>query len=154
MEPVVSAATTAIIRSLIRTIKAGTFEVELHRLELDILQIRLSRQVEAFSTINNTEAIQHNSQTSQEQQRQLAEILADVQHILSYAQQDAERLRANVAGGASVDGSLQAFLDKCRAQKARAIGRIQWAVYRRERCERNLAAITALIVELERLASS
>lgn len=155
MEPVVNAATIAIIRSLIRAIRAGAFEVEIHRLELDILQVRLSRQVEAFSTINNNiEAIQDSSQTFKEQQRLLAEILDAVQHILSSAQHDATRIRANVAGGASVGGSLLAFLDRCRAQKASAISRMQWVIYRRDRCERNLAAITALVVELERLASS
>jgi hypothetical protein len=154
MEPVVNAATTAIIRSLIRAIRAGALEVEIHRLELDILQLRLSRQIEAFSSINNLEPMQNNSQAYEEQQRQLAEIIAAVQHILSHAQQDAVRLRANVAGEAGVGGSLLAFLDKCRAQKARAISRIQWAIYRRDRCERNLAAITTLIIELERLANS
>lgn len=154
MEPVVNAATTAIFRSLIRAIRAGAFEVEIHRLELNILQVRLSRQVEAFSTLNNTEVIQNSSQTSQEQQRLLTEILAEVQHILSNAQQDATRIRVNVTGSASVGGSLLAFLDKCRAQKARAISRVQWAIYRRDRCERNLAAITELIVKLESLASS
>ncbi|PON26144.1 hypothetical protein TGAM01_v205088 [Trichoderma gamsii] len=153
MEPVVNAATIAIFRSLISTIRTGAFEVEIHRLELDILQVRLSRQIEAFSTINNMEAMQNNLQAYEEQQRQLAEIIAAVQHILSIAQQDATRIRGNVAEGASVGGSLLAFLDKCRAQKARAISRMQWAIYRRDRCERNLAAITALIVELERLAS-
>lgn len=153
MESVVNAATTAFIRSLIHAIRAGAFEAEIHRLELDLLQIRLSRQVEAFSTINNTEALQHTSQIPQEQQRPLAEILAQVQHILSHAQQDAIKIRANVAKGATVGGSLLAFLDKCRAQKARAISRMQWAVYRRHRCERNLAAITALVDEVERLAS-
>lgn len=154
MEPVVNAATTAIIRSLIHAIRAGAFETEIHRLELDLLQVRLSRQVEAFSTINNTEAIRHSSQTSQEQPRQLAGILTEVQHILSNAQQDATRIRANAAEGVGVGGSLLTFLDKCRVQKARAIGRIQWVMYRRDRCERNLAAITTLVVELERLASS
>jgi prophage DNA circulation protein len=154
MEPVVNATTTAIIRSLIRAIRAGALEVEIHRLELDILQVRLSRQIEAFSAINNLEPMQNNSQAYEEQQRQLAEIIAAVQHVLSHAQQDAVRLRATVAGGAGVGSSLLAFLDKCRAQKARAISRMQWAVYRRDRCERNLAAITTLIVELERLANS
>lgn len=154
MEPVVNAATTAIIRSLIRAIRAGAFEVEIHRLELDILQVRLSRQVEAFSTRNETEAIQHSSQTSQEQQRQLSKILAAIQHILSNARQDATRIRVNVAGGASVGGSLLAVLDRYRAQKVRVINRMQWVIYRRHRCERSLAAITALIVELESLASS
>ncbi|KAL7894692.1 hypothetical protein HDV63DRAFT_383520 [Trichoderma sp. SZMC 28014] len=153
MEPVINAATTAVIRSLIRAIRTGAFEVEIHRLELNLLQVRFSRQIEAFSTVN-TEATQNNSQAFQEQQRLLAEILAEVQNVLSNAQQDATRIRVNVAERASVGGSLLAFLDKCRALQARAVSRIQWAVYRRDRCERDLAAITALIVELERLASS
>lgn len=154
MEPTLNAATIVIIRSLIHAIRAGAFEAEVHRLELDILQVRLSRQAEAFSTINNTEAMQQSSQISQEQQQLVAKILAEVQHILSNAQQDATRIKANVAEGGSVGGSLLAFLNNCRAQKARAISRMQWVIYRRHRCERNLAAITALIVELEKLASN
>lgn len=151
MEPVVNAATTAIIRSLICAIRAGALEVEIHRLELDILQVRLSRQVEAFSAINNSETIRNSPQNFKEQQRQLSEIVAAIQCILSSAQQDAIRINANVAEGTGVGGNLLAFLDRCKSRKARAISRMRWVVYRRDRCERNIAAITALVVELERL---
>jgi hypothetical protein len=154
MEPIIDAATTAIIRSLIHALRNHALEVKTHRLKLDILQVRLSRQIEVFSTANYTEALQYGSQISQEQDRLLMEILAEVQHVLSDARQDATRITISTAESVSVGSNRLAFLDKCRARKARAISRMQWAIYRRARCERRSIAILALIDALEGLVSS
>lgn len=180
----------AIFHFMVHAQKAREFEDEFerHQLRLDILQVRLSRQVEALSTIdigksgNNRIAIQDNEKLSitmkitEKEERSLAEILAAVQHTLFKAQRDATKMRTDLApdtawaatgvgGCASGCAPLPlgeqparlralAFLDKRRLQTAKAIGRMQWAIYKRDRFDRSIADIAALVADLEKLVNN
>ncbi|GFP54248.1 hypothetical protein TASIC1_0003062600 [Trichoderma asperellum] len=167
MEAVSSTASIphAIFLFLVHAQKAREFEDEFerHQLRLDILQVRLSRQVEALSTIDSYAGV------SEGQERSLAEILAAVQHTFFKAQRDAAKIRTNLAAGTSTSwdaggwASLGeqsarlralAFLDKRRVQMAKAVSIVQWVVYKREHFDRSIADIAALVADLERLANS
>lgn len=163
----------AIFQFLVHAQKAREFEDEFerHQLRLDILQVRLSRQIEALRTISNVKsgssslAIQANEKlcsslgVAENEERSLAEIIAAVQHTLSKAQRDATKMRSDLAAG-PLEGEpparlrTLAFLDRRRLQTAKAIGRMQWAIYKRDRFDRSLADIAALVADLEKLANN
>ncbi|UKZ92288.1 uncharacterized protein TrAFT101_007248 [Trichoderma asperellum] len=150
-------------------------EFERHQLRLDILQVRLSRQIETLSTLGNA-AEGNNGTTIQDNERSLAEILAAVQQTLFKAQRDATKMRAELAAsttasssGAADAGSgggdpplgeqparlrALAFLEKRRLQTAKAIGIMQWVIYKRDRFNRSIADIAALVADVETLASN
>ncbi|KAL7894690.1 hypothetical protein HDV63DRAFT_407024 [Trichoderma sp. SZMC 28014] len=161
----------AILQLLIHAQKAREFEDEFerHQLRLDILQLRLSRQIKALrnidsvksgsssSTIQVKEKLSTPLEIAEKEQGLLAEILAAVQDTLSKAQRDATKMRTDLVGGPSLDeqpGQLRglAFLDKRRVQTAKVISRMQWAIYKRDRFDRSLADIAALVADLEKLA--
>lgn len=161
----------AIFYFLVHTQKAREFEDEFerHQLRLDLLQVRLSRQMGALRTIDkvksgsNWPAIQDHDELSntleiaEKEERSLAEILAAIQHTLSKAQRDATKMRTELAAGPPLDEQparlrALAFLDKRRLQTAKAIGRMQWAIYKRDCFDRSIADIAALVADLEKLA--
>lgn len=161
----------AIFQFLVHAQKAREFEDEFerHQLRLNILQVRLSRQIEALRNIDNAKSgsscltIQVNEKLSapleiaEKEQRLLAEILAAVQHTLSKAQRDATKMRTGLVAGPTLDEQPArlrglAFLDKRRLQTAKAIGRMQWAIYKRDRFDRSIADVAALVADLEKLA--
>ncbi|KAM0471798.1 hypothetical protein ACHAPX_009191 [Trichoderma viride] len=163
----------AIFQFLLHAQRAREFEDEFerHQLRLNILQVRLSRQIEALRHIDNVQSgssrltVQVNEKLStsleiaEKEQGSLAEILAAVQYTLSKAQRDATKMRADLIGSPSQDeqpGQLRglAFLDKRRLQTVKAIGRMQWAIYKRDRFDRSLADIAALVADLEKLAKT
>jgi hypothetical protein len=163
----------AIFQFLLHAQKAREFEDEFerHQLRLNILQVRLSRQIEALrnidimksnsssSTIQVNEKLSTSLEIAEKEQASLADILAAVQHTLSKAQRDATKMRTDLVGGPSLDeqpGQLRglAFLDKRRLQAAKAIGRMQWAIYKRDRFDRSIADIAALVTDLEKLAKA
>ncbi|KAH8130997.1 hypothetical protein ACSS6W_006666 [Trichoderma asperelloides] len=175
---------------LVHAQRAREFEDEFERqqLRLDILQVRLSRQIEALRTLGNAArgsngaTIQDNEtllnplEIAEREERSLAEILAAVQQTLFKAQRDATKMRTDFAastaassGGAADAGSggggpplgeqparlrALAFLDKRRLQTAKAIGIMQWVIYKRDRFDRSITDIAALVADLERLASN
>ncbi|PON26143.1 hypothetical protein TGAM01_v205087 [Trichoderma gamsii] len=164
----------AIFQFLLHAQKAREFkdEFERHQLRLNILQVRLSRQIKALRHIDNVQSgsscltVQVNEKSStsleiaEKEQGSLAEILAAVQRTLSKAQRDATKMRTNLVGGPPLldeqPGQLRglAFLDKRRLQTAKAIGRVQWAIYKRDRFDRSIADIAALVADLENLAKN
>jgi hypothetical protein len=156
----------AIIQFLVHAQKAREFEDEFerHQLRLDILQARLFLQIEALNmNDDNTRALEG-------QERSLAEIFVAVQHTLFKAQRVATEMRTDLA--ASINANCDAgscgpplgeqparlralaFLDRRRLQTIKAIGRMKWAIYKRDRFDRSLADIAALVADLERLASN
>lgn len=161
----------AIFQFLVHAQKAREFEDEFerHQLRLNILQVRLSRQIEALRNVDNAESgstrltiqVNENLSTSldiaEREEESLAEILAAVQHTLSKAQRDATKMRTDLVAGPSLDEQPArlrglAFLNKRRLQTAKAIGRMQWAIYKRDRFDRSIADIAALVADLEKLA--
>lgn len=132
MEAVGNTASTsyAIIHALARaTENAREFENEFERcqLRLDTLQVRL----EAIRPIEVAEVIQGGETIPERRQRSLAHLIADVQRTLSKVQEDASKIRA-----------------------ARTTGRMQWVIYKRDRCYRSIAEINALVADLERAAGN
>jgi hypothetical protein len=150
-------------------------EFERHQLRLDILQIRLSCQVKTLGTIDNVKSssssLTINENTSNPQERTVAVILAAVQAALHKAQRDAARMRVHLslpmgtststAQPLPLDGYASFgqpkkrpqtldFLDKGRVQTAKAIGAMKWAFYKRDRFDRVIADISALVDDLER----
>ncbi|KAK1246972.1 hypothetical protein MKX08_000774 [Trichoderma sp. CBMAI-0020] len=163
----------AIFQFLVHAQKAREFEDEFerHQLRLNILQVRLSRQIEALRDIDNVESgssfltIQVDENPSspleitEREKSSLADILAAVQHTLSKAQRDAAKMKTHLAtapplGEQPARLRVLAFLDKRRLQTAKAIGRMQWAIYKRDRFDRSIADIAALVADLEQLAQN
>lgn len=163
----------AIFQFLVHAQKAREFEDEFerHQLRLNILRVRLFRQIEALRhidkvkggssclTIQIKEKLSNPLEIAGKEQGLLAEILIAVQHTLSKAQRDATKMRTDLIGGPSLDeqsGQLRGlkFLDKRRLQTAKAIGRMQWAIYKRDRFDRSLADIAALVADLEKLSKA
>lgn len=66
----------------------------------------------------------------EEQKSLLAQILDNSQRIFLIAQQDATKIRAHTA---------------------KPICRMQWAIYKRDRCDRSIADIDVVVAGLERL---
>ncbi|EHK45324.1 uncharacterized protein TrAtP1_003602 [Trichoderma atroviride] len=160
----------AIFQFLVHAQKAREFEDEFerHQLRLNILQVRLSRQIESLRNIDNVKSgssfltIKADENPSSpleiaEKEESLAEIVAAVQHTLSKAQRDTTKMKTDLVAGPPLDEQPArlrglAFLDKRRLQTAKAIGRMQWAIYKRERFDRSIADIAALVADLEKLA--
>ncbi|KAM0471797.1 hypothetical protein ACHAPX_009190 [Trichoderma viride] len=69
-------------------------------------------------------------ETPEEQKRLLAQILNNLQRIFLKVQQDATKIRVHTA---------------------KPICRMQWAIYKRDRCDRSIADINVLVAGLERL---
>lgn len=132
MEAVGNTASTsyAIIHALVRaTENAREFENDFERcrLRLDTLQVRL----EAVRPIDVAEAIQGGETIPERRETSLAHLIAGVQRTLYKVQEDAIKIRA-----------------------AKAMGRMQWVIYKRDRCYRSIAEINALVADLERAAGS
>lgn len=131
MEAVNTANTSyAIIHALARaTENAREFENEFERcqLRLDTLQVRL----EAVRPIEVTEAIRSDETIPGRRRKSVAQLIASVQRTLSKVQEDATKIMA-----------------------AKTMGRMQWAIYKRDRCYRSIAEIDALVADLERAAGS
>jgi hypothetical protein len=163
----------AIFQFLLHAQRAREFEDEFerHQLRLNILQVRLSRQIEALRNIDImksgstclaiqvSETLSTPFEIAEKEERSLAEILAAVQHTLSKAQRDAAKIRSDLIVGPPLDEQSArlrglAFLDKRRLQTAKAIGRMQWAIYKRDRFDRSIADIAALVADLEKLAKT
>ncbi|KAM0511045.1 hypothetical protein ACHAPE_010249 [Trichoderma viride] len=163
----------AIFQFLLHAQKAREFEDEFerHQLRLNILQVRLSRQIEALRHIDNVQSgsscltVQVNEKLStsleiaEKEQGSLAEILAAVQRTLVRAQQDATKMKTDLAAAPPLDkqpAQLRglSFLDKRRLQTMKAVGRMQWAIYKRDRFDRSVADIAALVTDLEKLAKA
>lgn len=126
MEAVGNTASTShvIIHALIRaTQNAREFknESKIYQLKLAILQ----RRLEHIRVINNASAIRDNEIIPKQQDRSLAQIITDIQHALSEAQQDSTK-----------------------------ISRLQWIIYKRDDCYKSITDIDALVADLERLASN
>ncbi|KAL7894691.1 hypothetical protein HDV63DRAFT_383521 [Trichoderma sp. SZMC 28014] len=120
----------AIIHALARaTENAREFENEFERcqLRLDTLQV----QLEAVRPIKVTEPIQAGETITERRERSLAHLIAGVQRTLSKVQEDVAKIRA-----------------------AKTMGRMQWAIYKRDRCYRSIKQINALVADLERAAGS
>lgn len=126
MEAVRITASTS--HAIIRGMVEATKNARGFKNESKIYRLRLTtlkRRLEAVKTISDAYTVQDNAIISEEQDTSLALIIADVQRTLSKAQQDATR-----------------------------ISRLQWAIYKRDSCYRNIADIDGLVADLERVAGS
>lgn len=72
-------------------------------------------------------------ETPEEQRMLLARILSNSERIFLKAQQNAAKIRANTA---------------------KPICRMQWVIYKRDRCDRSIADINVVVAGLERLVGS
>jgi hypothetical protein len=132
MEAIGNAAGTScvIVHALARATKNAIGfknEIEIYQHWLGTLQVSL----EKIRPIGVAETVQGGETMSEGRDRALADIIAGVQRILSRVQEDATRIRA-----------------------AKAMGRIQWAIYERDRCYGSIKAIRELLEYLERAVGS
>jgi hypothetical protein len=126
MEAVGNTASTsyAIIHALAR----ATENAREFENEFERCQLRLDTlqvRLEAVRPVEVAEAI------TEGRERSLAHLIASVQRTLSKSQEDATKIRA-----------------------ARTMGRMQWVIYKRDRCYRSIAEINALVADLERAAGN
>jgi hypothetical protein len=153
-------------------------EFERYQLKLDMLQMRLSRWVLASGIIDQassgSSSLTTNKNTSDPQERTVAEILAAVQDALHKAQEDTIKIKAHLNlttgtsssvqpidpdGGTPLDPEnmrfrILGFLYRRRAQTTKAVSGMKWAFYKRDHSDRIIKDIATLIAYLEILSSS
>ncbi|KAL7922727.1 hypothetical protein ACQKWADRAFT_292250 [Trichoderma austrokoningii] len=124
MEAAGNAATSILYTAYNLLVRAGEFEDEFerHQLKLDTLKMRLAGIRTVIEELPE--------ELPEERRMLLAQILDNSQRIFVKAQQDAAKIRAGTA---------------------RTICKMQWAIYKRDRCDRSIADIDVVVAGLEKL---
>ncbi|QYS94319.1 HeLo domain-containing protein [Trichoderma simmonsii] len=147
--------------------QARAFEEEFDFYQLQ-LKVHLSRCATVSSTlcaINDSRNIlairgtDDSTKASEDQEPTIADILSAIQNRLRKAQQEAEKVEADLLkfcpprgadGLQSMRARMTGFIDKRKAQAAKTVEGIKWSFYKKDKYDKFIADISALIKHLER----
>ncbi|KAK4065224.1 uncharacterized protein Triagg1_8663 [Trichoderma aggressivum f. europaeum] len=145
--------------------RARGFEDEFEFYQLQ-LKAHLSRCATVSRIIHDTNgtdeilvsnAIERSTHTSGHQEPTIAEIIPAIQDRLRKAQQEAAKIEAGYLTtnppqqeAETIRVRMMGFLDKQRFQAAKRVEGIKWALYRKDKNDKFIANISALIKDIER----